>query len=91
MQSGTSRRGISSSFNISRKPSWNQACDSKAVRKTIGEICKGPEETLNHWQENYNSLLNITSNVLSQEVLDDVPQLPLQGDVEGSPSKGLQE
>ena len=62
------------------------ALNSKAVRKTNCEICKGPEETLNRWQEHFNSLLNISSDV-SQEVLDDVPQLPLREELDLPPSE----
>ena len=61
------------------RPSRQEAFELKAVRKTNGEICNGPEETLNRWQEHFNSLFNISSDV-SQEVLDDVSQLPLRED-----------
>ena len=62
-------------------------CVFKAVRKTNGEICKGPEETLNRWQEHFNSLLNNISSDVSQEVLNDVPQLPLREELDLPPSE----
>ena len=72
MQSGSSRRGVWNSLkDIQKGRAGRRPLNSKAVRKTNGEICKGPEETLNRWQEHFNSLLNISSDV-SQEVLNDI-------------------
>ena len=77
MQSGSSRRGVWNSLKDSLKDrAGRRPMNSTAVRKINGEMCKGPEETLNHWKEHLISLLNISSDV-SEEVLDDVPQLPL--------------
>ena len=56
-----------------------------AVRKTK-LICKEPEETLNRWQEHFNMLLNISSDV-PQEVLDDILQLPLLKELDLPPSE----
>ena len=67
--------------DIQKGRAGRRPLNSKAVRKTHGEFCKGPEETLNGWQEHFNSLLNISSDV-SQEVLDDVLQLPLREELD---------
>ena len=60
--------------------------NSKAGKRTNGEICKGPEEILNCWQEHFNFLFNISSDV-SQEVLDNVMQLPLREELDLPPSE----
>ena len=72
--------------DIQKGRTGRRPVNSKAVRKTSGEICKGPEETLNRWQEHFNSLLNISSDV-PQEVLGDIPQLPLREELDLPPSE----
>ena len=87
MQSGTSGRGVSNSLkDIQKGQAGRRPIILMAVRKTNGEICKEPEETLNRWQEHFNTLLNISSDV-PQEVLDDIPQLPLRKELDLPPSK----
>ena len=47
------------------------------IKKRDGELCVGPEETLNRWRDHFEGILNVISSY-EQAALDDVRQLPIR-------------
>ncbi len=54
---------------------------SIVIRKSNGEVCVGPEESLSHWQEHFNTVLNVRSS-FTESVLDSVRQCPVRDELD---------
>ena len=59
---------------------------SKVIRKSNGEVCVGPEESLSRWQEHFHTVLNVRSS-FTESVLDSVRQRPVRDELDLPPSE----
>ncbi len=87
MLSGGSRRNVWSSLReIQRCRAGLRPVKSKVIRKSNGEVCVGPEESLSRWQEHFNTVLNVHSS-FTESVLYSVRQCPVRDELDLPPSE----
>ena len=87
MLSGGSRRSVWSSLReIQRCLAGLRPVKSKVIRKSNGEVCVGPEESLSRWQEHFHTVLNVRSS-FTESVLDSVRQCPVRDELDIPPSE----
>ncbi len=87
MLSGGSSRNVWSSLReIQRCRAGLRPVKAKVIRKSNGEVCVGPEESLSRWQEHFNTVLKVRSS-FTESVLDSVQQGQVRDEMDLPPSE----
>ena len=87
MMKGIAGRGVWQGLrDIQRGRSGLQPVRPRAIRNVDGQMCMGPEETLQRWRHHFGTVLNVTSSY-TEDIIQAQHQYPIRHDMSEPPTE----